>query len=356
MDNNIFDFGKSELTHDAIISWIINGFNYKETAEELYNISVQFIKLMDSNFSFELYNKVEIKNQFNIKINTNNIEGNSINKRGRIDIFAIFSGPNGKYYLIVEDKIFSGENGNQFVEYIEAIENNQDLMDGNKKFVNIILGNYPEYYIEKVRKNGWEVVNRKEILKLLPVYDSYHTPELSLLRYYRNYLDKLDKDYSSYMTTKDFNNWTRFAILGFFSDLISEYENSDFGIINNRNGGFCGLWFKKEEIVTSDLLKYNIYLQLEFTPSNKSEWFISVKLEDLLYTSASINKARTLKAELYRLLNDSFEEVRYSKGSHLTVGKKNVKSEELESLKKEISDSFNSLNLVIRKLDIIFNK
>ena len=35
MDNNIFDFGKSELTHDAIISWIINGFNYKETAAKL---------------------------------------------------------------------------------------------------------------------------------------------------------------------------------------------------------------------------------------------------------------------------------------------------------------------------------
>ena len=131
MENNIFDFGKSELTHDAIISWIINGFNYPDTAKDFYDFSKKFIKSLAKDIDLEQYNKVEIKNQFSIKLPSveDKCDNTSIakNKFGKIDILAIFTdkGNNIRYCLTIEDKVFSGENGNQFKNYIKAFNDIQ---------------------------------------------------------------------------------------------------------------------------------------------------------------------------------------------------------------------------------------
>lgn len=365
MDNNIFDFGKSELTHDAIISWIINGFNFPDSAKEFYIFSRNFINLLDKNLNLDLYNKVEIKNQFNIKIefDSDSKDESAKNKKGKIDILATFSNDNSsKYYLVIEDKVFSGENGNQFEEYVKAVNSNETLKDESKKFVNIILSNFSKYYIEKVNNNEWQVVTRKDISKIIPEDFSYETPEFVLLKYYRNYLFKLDKDYSSFKINDNLNDWSRFAILGFFSELVSEMVNTDFGYVNNVRGGFCVLWLEKRKFVSKDGFEFNVYIQLEFKPKDeikdnhnrksdeKLEWFIRIKLEDINYNDKSKVFAKNIKTEKLKKIDCRYCEVKYHRGKHLTICSKQIVSNNLNSLKDEIRENVEIFNDYIEEI------
>lgn len=358
MENNIFDFGKSELTHDAIISWIINGFNYPDTAKDFFDFSKKFIKSIAKDIDLEQYNKVEIKNQFSIKLPTveDKCDNTTIakNKFGKIDILAIFTdkGNNIRYCLIIEDKVFSGENGNQFKTYIKAFNDIQDYKIANKKYVNIVLGNYSNYLTEHVINEGWEIKTRSDILEIIPKVINSDTPEFGLLKYYRNYLIKLDSEYSSFKSIENLNDWSTFAILGFFAYYTSKFGNSDCGIVNNRSGGFCALWFERNLLKYLDKFDYNFYLQLEFKPNKKSEWYIAIKLEDLEYTLDSQLKAQNLKGKFQSIVKEyKFESLKSSKGRHLTVGRRLIVSNNLNNLEDEITEINELFNSIIVKMN-----
>jgi len=358
MENNIFDFGKSELTHDAIISWIINGFNYPDTAKDFYDFSKKFIKSLAKDIDLIECNKVEIKNQFSIKLSTieDKCDNTSIakNKFGKIDILAIFTDKENKirYCLIIEDKVFSGENGNQFKTYIKAFNNIQDFKTAKKKFVNIVLGNYPNYLTKHVNDEGWEIKTRSDILEIIPEVVNSNTTEFGLLKYYRNYLIKLDSEYASFNLIENLNDWSTLAILGFFAYYASKFGNSDCGIVNNRSGGFCALWFERNHIKYLDKFDYNFYLQLEFKPNKKSEWYIAIKLEDLEYTLDSQSKAQNLKGKFQSIVKEyKFESLKNSKGKHLTVGRRLIVSNNLNKLEDEISEISELFNNIKDKMN-----
>ena len=356
MDNNIFDFGKSELTHDAIISWIINGFNYQKTAKEFYDFSIKFIKRLDNDFDFGLYNKVEVKNQFNIKINIDNekIDRNTKNKNGKIDVLAIFSGDsNNKYFLVIEDKVFSGESGNQFEEYFMSINKEFNKQENKIMFVNIILGNFSKYYQNKVKDEQWEIITRNHIYEILNEENESKSHEYIVLNYYKDYLYKIDQEYSSFIKYKDnLNAWTDFSIYGFYTSTLENDCKSDFGFVPNKRGGFCGLWFEKKLITTKNNLKFNIYLQLEFygilkDKSRVDEWKIAVKIEDLNLNKnekLSLTKLNDLRKKIKNEFKEKYNLTDFHKGKTMTVCKKNIESKTLEDLKEEIDYSNRDFN------------
>lgn len=53
---NLFSFGTTELTHDAILAWCLDWGNYKTSP--LYNLSKDFLKLLTGH-KFEI-NKIKI--------------------------------------------------------------------------------------------------------------------------------------------------------------------------------------------------------------------------------------------------------------------------------------------------------
>lgn len=114
MINNIFNFATKELTHDAFICWCINWYNDSSNSE-LKSLSIDMIRLFLEDIPLK---ERKCKNYNLIKSileDEKNIEKVDIYRQfNRIDVLVII---NDKIAIIVENKTFSSEHGNQIDRY-----------------------------------------------------------------------------------------------------------------------------------------------------------------------------------------------------------------------------------------------
>ena len=115
MKPNLFKFATSELSNDAILCWMLEWGNYRNSA--LYQLSN------------DLVNAFMGKNRSNI-----NIESIRITRQYKhIDILLEI---NDKYIIVIEDKIDTTEHSNQLQTYKKVIgEDFKYISDNNKFFI-----------------------------------------------------------------------------------------------------------------------------------------------------------------------------------------------------------------------------
>lgn len=115
MKNNLFAYGKSELTHDAIICWLLSWLGGSNP--QLNEMSNRFISMMTSKVT--AYRKIEIKQQYNID-------------NMFLDILVILD---DKTLILIEDKVDSSEHNNQLNRYKEALR--QSYKDFEQYYVTL---------------------------------------------------------------------------------------------------------------------------------------------------------------------------------------------------------------------------
>ncbi|WP_089720794.1 PD-(D/E)XK nuclease family protein [Halanaerobium congolense] len=110
MINNLFDYATSELSQDAVISWLSKWGDdeYKSPHPILNQLGKEFIKLLLDNEIIKI-ETVEIHRQYN-----------------HIDVVLVIN--KGEYIICVEDKVDSGINSNQLYRYKNNITKKKQII------------------------------------------------------------------------------------------------------------------------------------------------------------------------------------------------------------------------------------
>lgn len=220
---NIFDYATSELSQDAFICYLLAFGKEEFKGSKEYNAAHKFLEECDVIGE----NIIQIKRQYN-----------------KIDILV----ETDKHFIIIEDKIYTEEHGDQIVRYVEALrdEINNKKLGKNIKVCYFKTDDYLRHYIttnkEILAQEDCKSLNREFILQLLKdirqnnlIFDSFckhwETPDNDV------YLD-------------DVSTWTRRTWFQYLKKLFEKYhinDNNKVCDINNYvptpSGGFLATHF-----------------------------------------------------------------------------------------------------------------
>lgn len=231
---NIFSFATSELSQDAMFAWLISWSDskYKQEDPELHAVAVQFLRLITG-------------------INDLTVHTLNVGKQWeQIDIWAEI---NNEIFLIIEDKTGTTIHDNQLSRYKESVEKEYSPSKWKRCFTYIKTGNEPKSILEEVKKAGYQIILREDILKCL---DAYHGTNIILVNY-RDYLRRHEQETQSYKT-RPVSSWTARAWEGFYKALEEYKFDIEWSYVSNPSGGFLGAWWHFVEFT-----KGLIYLQFE---------------------------------------------------------------------------------------------
>lgn len=241
--NNLFNFATSELSQDAFICWLMNFAHASHLKEE--PVITECAKKLLSRI---------------IQTNEDYIVTRITRQYKNIDVLIEV---NDKYNIIIEDKTFTGQHGDQINNYTEILENE------NRK--NIICVYYK--IVEQCHEER-NVINitRKDLLGLFSEY--VHRTDNIIFRNYYEYLVSIDVSVNSYKT-EPIENWGRgHAYKGFFTHLIRDGvirvdRHYGWQYVSNKAGGMQALyWYNltKPELDACNLSEQyisSVYLQIE---------------------------------------------------------------------------------------------
>lgn len=283
---NIFHYATSELSQDAILSWIIEWANpqNKNNDEQLWQLGVEFVRMLTNNNNLNI-SSIKIKRQWE-----------------HIDICVEI---NSDTVLIIEDKTFTSEHSNQLQRYQSSLQKKYPNKI-NHIYVYLKTGNEAKAKTKGIKQNGFHIVNRKDILRILNLYNGTNCIILD----YRKYLKSLEEK------TDSFNNtpvklWSNYAWQGFYMYIEKYIVDLDWNYINNPSGGFHGAWWHFKE---NDEIK--MYLQFE---QDKICFKINCK------SCKGNENYKRIREKYYKILhsysynNPSIERPKFSVGACMTI-------------------------------------
>ena len=181
---NIFSFATSELSQDAILAWILSWANpsMREQDPSLNNIAVTLLQRMlgvDSSFTIH---SVNVGCQWQ-----------------KIDIWAEV---NDDIFLIIEDKTDTSVHDNQLERYREIAN---DHYKGERRVLGVYVktGNEPKSIIDQIKKTGYEVLERIDVLNCITNYKG----QSDLVKYFLKHLWDLENDTNSFRE-KPYPEWS----------------------------------------------------------------------------------------------------------------------------------------------------
>lgn len=185
MKNNIFTFATKELSQDAVICWCVNWFNVAAKGSPLYEMAVDILKLfVNPNEASEIENedKIIIHQQV-----------------CKADVIIYL--PKAHILIIVEDKVYSSEHGDQIKKYVEAIsdltddeKNALELNGMDKNKIETVYFKTGFFYDNDVLVQANHKVDGKAFLKIIEKYQDEHV----LLEMYYAHLTNLLKWYDEH--------------------------------------------------------------------------------------------------------------------------------------------------------------
>lgn len=340
---NIFDFATSELSHDAILCYILGSYKKdKDDNEEAIVSRRMFTKMIHPNEELDYLKDNEIKiekiqKQFPLKGKF----------KGFIDITVKVEIDSQKFIIIIEDKIHTFDHGNQLKKYKESIYNDEELSAYTKVFVFITLGLKSMKYFESInsdkdKSNNWVIIDRQMITK---VVESYEKNDSSIISQYRRFLQSLNEK-SSLFRKIPVNEWADEMSQSFFmtlddSGISRGIVGYGWGKVNNQRGGFQGYWYNFSDYKTfsyeNKIIKYRIYQQLEFSSYKKRIALkIELRLEDLKLFDTKIEKigseiakhvigickveSKEDKKTTVKRIQHIFTKTQIREGKHMTIG------------------------------------
>lgn len=270
---NIFSFASSELSQDAMFMWLISWAHpkYESHDPELHSLAVNFLRLIT-------------------KIDDLIVKTITVGKQWKnIDVWAEI---NDEIFLTIEDKTVSTIHDDQLSRYKECVEEYYPSSKWKKCFAYIKTGNEPNSILGEVKKAGYQIVLRQDILDCLYTYRGTNV----ILQNYRNHLQKYENETKSYENLP-VQEWNVRAWEGFYKTLEKNLSYLEWSYVSNPSGGFLGAWWHFLKIPEGQ-----IYLQFE------EQWFcfkISVQCDRNersfirdKYHNALMNKAKEKHPEI----------------------------------------------------------
>lgn len=268
---NIFKYGTSELTNDAILAWCLAWGNNK--ISPLYDLSKDFLELLTGH-KFELFN-IEIVRQMH-----------------HIDLLVFVD---DEAVIVIEDKLDTYAREGQLEKYRDIIE--KKYGDKKKFYSYVTVGDEANY--KGIIDKGYRVVERKDLLLLVNKYKQHS----EILEDYALYLLEIEESYCSYLN-KQLKDWTFRGWQGFFKEeLNKKYIDAGWSYVNNKRDGFQAFYWGFKKYSYKGEIPFEVYLQIEGNNREQSMDKIAFKVnvQDKNYRS-------TIRNYLYGCINILLEE------------------------------------------------
>lgn len=324
---NIFKYATSELSHDAILCYILSSYAADEEERTVSRRMLAAMIAPDRDLNCLLHSKIktiEIEKQF--PVTENSVEKSKEKIKGFIDILVKveFDNDNEKYALIIEDKIHTFDHGNQLQKYQNYVSKSSDLKDFSKIYVFVTLGLKSLKYFDQINKrnsdrNKWNIIDREAITKIV---ERYKGSKVSIIGQYRDFLLSLNNNSSMY-SFKPVKDWSDEMSQNFFMTLeneksrIDEIDGWGWGFVNNQSGGFQGYWYNKSDILKYSIdghgIKYFIYQQLEFSKTRKR---VALKISFDLENNKIINKKDKIRIKIANEITSDLKIEKDSDSNH----------------------------------------
>jgi len=211
---NIFSFATSELSQDALFTWLLSWADskHRQTDSGLHETAVRFVRLLTG------------KNDIEIRTMEAGRQWEHIDVCARINDDAI---------LAIEDKTGTTIHDEQLRRYKEIVE--RKYPNRARYFAYVKTGNEPKSILEEVAQAGYKIVLRKDILDCLESY----TGDNEVLCNYRKHLRAHEQATQSFRFLP-VAQWSWSAWEGFYKRLEAENVISTWGYVPNQSGGFLG--------------------------------------------------------------------------------------------------------------------
>ena len=261
MNPNLFTYATSELSQDAIICWLLEWAKSenKEVNNALHIVGVSFLDSLFAKFEDKEkpshYRSIKIYKQYK-----------------NIDVLCVV---NDEYALIIEDKTNTKNHSKQLEKYLSEMK--KEYM-GNKILpIYFKTGDQSNY--ASVSDKGYKVYLRKDFLSVLAL-----PFKNDILHDYKLHLQKIEQDINSYKT-KNVNEWSSYAVKGFYMALQNELQDGNWDYVPNSSGGFWGFWWNNNQLDS-----YRIYMQIDATKKKNMPRKMALKFKVTLGTKEKVDK------------------------------------------------------------------
>lgn len=283
---NLFDYATSELSQDAMLGYML------AWADPKYSENTALHRL-GQDVLLALLDKAER----NIEEIRREIKKVIVKKQDhRIDISVDI---NEKIFMIIEDKIKTGQHGNQIERYKREAAV-RFRKEGKKRDIVAIYfktGNESKWFHPELKLAS--CFFRKDLLDVLS-----RNPNTGndIVEEFRTSLRRWEEDTQSFRETKP-SGWSWRAVQGFFMDLEKRLDeegpdakDKGWHYVHNKKGGFLGFWWVPEQ---NGEHEYKTYLQIEANPTLK------------LYVRVGSNTGEKITRELRNALWKEVESVSF---------------------------------------------
>lgn len=245
--NNLFSYATSELSQDAFLCWLFS-FAMKDADDEpkLKECAIDFLR------------------QFDDRINNEPVVWVSQTPQKQYKSIDILLTVNDKYKVIIEDKTYTNEHNNQLQRYYDTIK--KDFPD--YATIGVFFKTGFQSDLSTIFESNYLFFGRERIINTLEKYVD-KTSNIILISYYET-IKAMKDNIETYKETPC-SEWSWTQINGFYNDIKPRIESQgvhcNYGYVNNRSGGFYGMWIGDENIYCINYLDnlYELYLQCEFS-------------------------------------------------------------------------------------------
>lgn len=307
---NIFSIATSELSQDAMFTWLLSWADprLKSVDGSLNAVALNFLRLLTGEEHL-VANKIETGRQWS-----------------HIDVWAEI---NDDAFLIIEDKTGTSIHDNQLERYKKIAE--KEYPNRKRYYAYVKTGNEPSSILREVQKVGYKTILRKDIIKCLETY----TGDNMILCSYRECMKKRESDTQSFLD-KPVQDWSCSAWEGFYSALDNVIDGLSWGYVSNPSGGFLGAWWHFQTFGKGEM-----YLQFE-------QGRLCVKICPSCERDKRVYIRNMCANSLMRLARDQHPEIkcpnRFGAGAYMTIavvdsenvfGTRQIKMEEIIAHLKE---------------------
>ena len=201
---NIFECGTKELSQDAFFTWLLKWASSAHQNNPMHQPGLTFLRLLMNDYSYECW-KVSTSNQWQ---NT--------------DIVATI---NEKDFILIEDKLDSGEHGSQLSKYAnKAIALCKKRKLNYPNLIYLKTGNDHKSGL-KVSDSRYTEIRRSTILNLL---NQFSNIENDIFQDFLKYLNKLEETtFHGYTNTTTLRKNLN-ASTGLFTELANHFKDKDY--------------------------------------------------------------------------------------------------------------------------------
>jgi hypothetical protein len=302
---NIFQIATKELSQDAFLTWMLKWAapEQRENDSALHECARQFVILLLKEVPDFQITSLDAGRQWN-----------------NVDVWAEI---NDEILLIIEDKKYATEHGNQLDTYREMAQEWCLHPDRNKpwKLVCVYLktGNEAANDLAEIKKKHYDTVGRADLVKL---FNRHPGVTNEIFADFTRYLDGLDKAVTGYIA-KPWNKWDNGDWEGFYlwMDTQDDIWKIRWFWVNNYAGGFwCFLmnWQQGNS-------PHPLYLQIE---SDRKMLCIKISTDEGGPDVRPDDYLRETRNEYYRFvmqkakeagLNHIQKPARFGSGTYMTV-------------------------------------